>query len=129
MRRSTNVAAPLLASAAVALLAGCHDKQPQRCVNEQNHFVDPKFCQNLPPGSAQPVAGSMGNGGGSYDANGNFVPHYFRYYYGGSYGGGFNDTVTGGSFAPSPGVSYGVVSRGGFGSSFGGGGGEGGGGE
>jgi len=119
-----NVAAPLLASAAVALLAGCHDKLPERCVDEQNHVVDPKFCANLPPGSSQPVAGSMNNNGGYYDSNGNFVPHYFRYYYGGSYGGGFNGVVTGGSYAPSAGASYslGGTSRGGFGSSFSGGG-------
>ena len=130
MRRSTQVTAPLLASAAVALLAGCHSADPQRCVDEQNHVVDPSFCKNLSQGS-QTVSGSMNNGGGYYGNNGVFIPHYYRYYYGGG-GGGIGSIVSGGSYAPLSGHSYSVSSgttRGGFGSSFSGGGGDAGGGE
>jgi hypothetical protein len=121
MRRSTHVFAPLLASAAVAFATGCRHAEPQRCVDEQNHVVDPKFCANLPPGGGQPVAGNMGNNGGYYGTNGIFFPHIYRYYYGG--GGGFTPgaIVTGGSYAPLAGHSYAVgngTSRGGFGSLF-----------
>lgn len=42
MRRSPQVAAPLLASAAAALLTGCHHgPEMQRCVDAQNRVVDP----------------------------------------------------------------------------------------
>ena len=127
MRRSTNVVAPLLASAAVALLAGCHADDPQRCVDEHNHVVDPSFCKNLPSLAQQPIAGTLSNNGGYYD-NGVFMPHYYRFYYGGG-GGGIGSFVSGGSYAPAPGHSYSFsgTTRGGFGSSFSGG--EGGGGE
>ena len=125
MRRYAHVIAPLLASAAVALLTGCQPAEEQHCVDEQNHVVDPFFCKNLPAGAQQPLAGSMANGGGSYN-NGIFFPHYYRYYYGG-HGGGFGSLVGGGSYAPLPGHNYSVgTRRGGFGSFFSGGGGEGG---
>ena len=127
MRRSPIVIAPILASVAAAL-TGCHTSEPQRCVDEQNHVVDPSFCKNLPPNAQQPVAGSLSNGGGYYN-NGIFFPHFYRFYYGG--GGGFapGAIVSGGAYAPLSGHSYslGGTTRGGFGSSFGGG--EGGGGE
>ena len=124
MRRSAIVLAPLLASTAVALLAGCDSTEPKRCVDEQNHVVDPKFCSALANGQ-QTVQGNPANMGGYY-LNGIFYPHIFRYYYGGS-GGGFGSIVSGGSYAPIAGHSYsfGGTSRGGFGGSFGGGGGEG----
>ncbi len=129
MRRSTHVLAPIVATAAAALLTGCHS-DPQRCVDESNHVVDPSFCKNLTQGSQQPATGTLSNGGGYYN-NGSFFPHYYRYYYGGG-GGGIGSYVSGGSYAPAPGHSYAVTgtSRGGFGSSFGGGegGGHGGGG-
>jgi hypothetical protein len=121
MRRSAHVFAPLLAATAVAL-TGCHHAEPERCVDEQNHVVDPKFCADLPPGGQQSVTGSPGNGGGYAGNNGIFFPHIYRYYYGG--GGGFTPgaIVTGGSFAPIAGHSYSTsvngTSRGGFGSSF-----------
>ncbi len=97
MRRSAHVFAPLLASAAVAFSTGCHHAEPQRCVDEQNHVVDPKFCANLPPGGQQPVVGTPGNGGGYYGANGIFFPHIYSYVYGG--GGVFTPgaIVSGGS--------------------------------
>jgi hypothetical protein len=125
MRRSSQFVAPLLASAALSLLAGCHSSEPQRCVDEQNHVVDPSFCKNLPGNQAVP--GSLSNNGGYYN-NGIFFPHFYRYYYGGAI---LNGLVNGGGYAPMPGHSYSIggTSRGGFGSSFSshGGGGEGGG--
>ena len=55
MRRSAQVFAPLLAATAVALSTGCHRQpEPQRCVDEQNHVVDPKFCANLPEVNGEP---------------------------------------------------------------------------
>jgi hypothetical protein len=123
MRRSAHVFAPLLASAAVLLgTAGCKSHEPERCVDEQGHVADPKFCANLPPGASQPMPGSIMNGGGYYN-NGFFMPHYYRYYYGG--GGAFvpGGLVSGGSYAPLAGHSYSSpsatgTSRGGFGESF-----------
>jgi hypothetical protein len=122
-RRSQHVIAPILAASAAALLAGCHQADPQRCVDEQGRVVDPSFCKNLQPG--QTAAGNMSNNGGHYD-NGIFYPHIYRYYYGGS-GGGAGSFVSGGGYTPIPGHSY-STSRGGFGSLISGGGeGEGGG--
>lgn len=108
MRRSNQVAAPLLASAAVALLAGCRPDM-QRCVDESNRVVDPTQCSALSPGSTQTTVGRSGG------------YHVYRYYYGGrgSYVPG--SVVTGGSFAPAGGHSYSTTNgtaRGGFGSSF-----------
>jgi hypothetical protein len=129
MRRSANVIAPILASTALALLTACRTSEDQRCVDENNHVVDPNFCKNLPANAQQPVAGSLANNGGSYN-NGIFFPHYYRFYYGGG-GGGLGGFATGGGYSPSPGHSYSFsrTTRGGFGSLFssGGGGGEGGG--
>jgi hypothetical protein len=114
MRRSRQVLAPLLVSTAAAMLTAC-DK-PQRCADEQGREADPKFCANLPLDGTGTATGSMSNNGGYYGANGNWVPHYYRFYYGGS----SNGFVSGGSYAPDPGTSYSIVgtSRGGFGSSF-----------
>jgi len=119
MRRSAYLAAPLLASAAVAVLSGCRTAEPKRCVDESNHLVDPSFCKDLP--GNQPVAGSLNNNGGYYN-QGIFFPHFYRYYYGGI-GGGIGSVVSGGSYTPLAGHSYAIsgTSRGGFGSSFGGG--------
>jgi hypothetical protein len=137
MRRSAHVFAPLLASAAVALGTGCHQQpEPQRCVDEQNHVVDQKFCANLPPGAIS--SGNASNNGGYYGSNGVFIPHMYRSYYGGLGGYALGSMVSGGSYAPVSGHSYSPsshnfstsssgTSRGGFGSSFSGG--EGGGGE
>ena len=127
MRRSRQVFAPLLASTAVALLAGCHQHpEMQRCVDENNHVVDPQFCKDLPANGSQPL---YSNGSGHH-GTGVFFPHTYRYYYGG--GGSYTPgtAVIGGSYNPSSGHSYSTTtgtSRGGFGSSFSGHGGEGGG--
>jgi hypothetical protein len=102
MRRSANVVAPLLATAALALLTACKSTETERCVDEHNAVVDPKFCANLPPGAQQPVAGSPNNGGGYY-SNGIFFPHFYRPYYGGY--GGIGGFAGGGSFAPSAGIA------------------------
>lgn len=115
MRRSGFVFAPLLASAAVALLSGCHKTEMERCVDEQNHVVDPKFCQNLPANGTQTVVGQPTTTGGVY------IPHFYRYYYGGAGSYALGSTVTGGSYSPASGHSYSTTtgtSRGGFGSSF-----------
>ena len=48
MKRSTHVAAPLLASAALSMLAGCRQPQMKRCVDEHNVVVDNSFCDNQP---------------------------------------------------------------------------------
>jgi hypothetical protein len=111
VKKSASVAVPLLASAALAMLAGCKQQQIKRCVNAQNVVVDEAFCETQP--------GQQNN---TYNPNG---VGFYRWYYGG--GGGYypGSFATGGGYVPSAGVSY-STSRGGFGSSFGGGEGEGG---
>ena len=115
MKRSIQVSAPLLASAALAVLTGCRQPEPKRCVDENNHVVDQSFC------AADP----------QHPAYNSYRPGYWPYhfYYGG--GGGFapGAIVSGGSTTPIAGHSYSTTARGGFGSSFGGGGTEGGGGH
>lgn len=114
MRRSGHVLAPLLASAAVSLLSGCHHgPDMQRCVDAQNRVTDPAACRT----------GSGFHGGAGAG---------FHYVYGGSGNYAPGSVVTDGSATPEAGHSYSTSSgtaRGGFGSSFGGegGGGEGGG--
>jgi len=105
MKRSTQVAAPLLAAAALAITTGCN-RQMQRCVDENNKVVDDSFCQNQPN---QPQQRPDGHGG--------FVTFFpYRSYYGGWGGYGIGTAAGGGSYSPAPGASY--VTRGGFGSSF-----------
>jgi hypothetical protein len=117
MKRSTQVAAPLLAATALSLLTGCQKPDMQRCVDEQNHVVDDKFCANLP--NQQGVQQQQ-----RPDGHGGFLPIFipYRYYYGGWGGYGLGSVVGGGSYAPAAGRSYatrsGVTTRGGFGSSF-----------
>jgi len=87
----------------------------KRCVDSQNHVVDPALC-NAGTNNNGPVPGSG---------------YHFYYGGGGSYTNG--SIATGGSTSPACGVSYSTpsgTSRGGCGSSFSGsgGGGEGGGG-
>jgi hypothetical protein len=105
MKRSTQVAAPLLAAAALAMTAGCN-RQMQRCVDEHNNVVDDSFCKNQPNAQQRP------------DGHGGFLPIIFpyRYYYGGWGGFGLGTQVGGGSYTPAPGASY--TTRGGFGGSF-----------
>jgi hypothetical protein len=111
MKRSSQVAAPLLAAAAVALLSGCREPQMQRCVDENNRVVEDHFCHDQKD---------------QQQSNSTFHASPFHYYYGGfgSYSPG--TVVNGGSSTPVSGVSY-STTRVGFGSSFGGGEGEGGG--
>jgi hypothetical protein len=119
MKRSTKVAAPLLASAALAILAGCRKPEMQRCVDEQNRVVDDSLCANQP--NQQQQQQRSASGGGIIP----FIPIY-HYYYGGWGGYGLGSIVGGGSNAPATGHSYatrsGVTTRGGFGSSYSGGG-------
>lgn len=113
MRRSSQVAAPLLAAAALALTTGCRKPEMQRCVDENNHVVADSFCANQPSQAQQRPNG-----------HGGFIPFIFpyRYYYGGWGGFGLGSAVEGGSLTPSQGHSYitrsGVTTRGGFGHSF-----------
>jgi hypothetical protein len=108
MKRSTQVATPLLAATALALLSGCREPQMQRCVDENNRVVDQSFCRDQNQ--------QQNNTSGPTPS--------FRYYYGG-YGSYDPGTIaTGGSLTPVSGVSY-STTRGGFGSSFAGGEGEG----
>jgi hypothetical protein len=105
MKRSTQVAAPLLAAAALSLLTGCHGPEMQRCVDEHNNVVDDSFCKNQPAAQQRP------------DGHGGFIPFYpYRFYYGGWGTYGLGTQVGGGSFTPTAGRSY--TTRGGFGSSF-----------
>ena len=109
MKRSTQVAAPLLASAALAILAGCRQPEMQRCVDENNHVVADSLC------NGQPQQRSDGHGGFI------FVPNPYRFYYGGWGGFGLGSTVGGGTYNPAAGHSYSSgTTRGGFGSTLGG---------
>jgi hypothetical protein len=119
MKRSTKVAAPLLASAALAILAGCRKPEMQRCVDEQNRVVDDSFCTNQSAQQQQQPQRTASGGG--------FVPilPIYHYYYGGWGGFGLGSVVGGGSYTPAAGHNYaarsGVTTRGGFGSSYSGG--------
>jgi hypothetical protein len=107
-RRSAQVAAPLLAAAALALVTtGCRQPQPKRCVDDKNQVVDPSFCAVSDQDRSNPL----------YHGSG----WPYHYYYGGSGGYAPGSFVSGGSTVPSAGVSYSTTTRGGFGSSFGGG--------
>jgi hypothetical protein len=113
MRRSAQVAAPLLAAAALAMLSGCRKPEMQRCVDENNKVVADNLCENQ-PNQQQPRSPGMG---GLLP----LIPLY-HYYYGGWGGYGLGSTVGGGGYAPAYGRSYatgsGRTTRGGFGSSF-----------
>lgn len=119
-RRSRQVGAPLLAAAALGVLAGCRQPEMQRCVDEQNHVVPDSFCGPQGQNAAQQQR-TIGPGGV-------LVPMMmYRYYYGGGGGWGVGSTATGGGYMPAPGRSYATSTmRGGFGGSFGGHGGSGG---
>jgi len=112
MRRSHQVAAPLLAAAALAMITGCRKPEMQRCVDEHNRVVDDSLCAN------QPIQQQHSDG------HGGFIPLIlpYRYYYGGFGGYGLGTPVGGGYFNPDPSRSYttrsGVTTRGGFGRTF-----------
>jgi hypothetical protein len=108
VKKSSTVAAPLLASAALAMLTACRQPEMQRCVDEHNVVVDDSLC------AAQP----------QHNPAGGFYPSPFRYYYGGYGGYGLGSMVGGGGYAPMAGHSYASsTTRGGFGSTHAGGGG------
>jgi hypothetical protein len=119
MKRSTQVAAPLLAAAALSILTGCRPPEMQRCVDENNKVVDDNLCANLPNQQAAQQQRPDGHGG--------FLPILipYRYYYGGWGGYGLGSLAGGGGYIPTAGRSYanrsGITIRGGFGSFFGGG--------
>ncbi len=122
-RRSLQVTAPLVASAAAAIVTGCHYPEMQRCVDDQNRVVDQRLCANLPQ---QPGLNGSYSGG-----NLGFYPYHF--YYGGGGGwtpgtvvyGGSSTYVSGHSYTTSSSAAHSSTSRGGFGSSMGGGSGHG----
>jgi hypothetical protein len=125
MRRSAQVAAPLLASTALALLTACRRPEMQRCVDENDKVVDDKLCANQ-PGDAEQQRRLQEQQQRQHSGIGilPFLPLY-HYYYGGYGSRGLGSVVTGGTAAPIPGRSYvngsGVRSgttRGGFGRSF-----------
>jgi hypothetical protein len=109
MRRSAQVAAPLLAAAALAITTGCRQQEMQRCVDESNKVVDESLCKQ---GAMQ----QRPDGHGGFL----FLPSPFRYYYGGYGGYGLGSIVGGGAYSAMPGHSYsnGTI-RGGFGGTFG----------
>jgi hypothetical protein len=113
VKRSTQVAAPLLAAAALSILTGCRKPEMQRCVDENNKVVDDSLCNNQPNAQQQ-----YQHPGGSIIP---FIPLY-HYYYGGWGGYGLGTLVGGGSTTPDPSRSYttrsGVTTRGGFGRSM-----------
>ena len=108
MKRSAQVGAPLLASVALSMLAGCRQEQMKRCVDEHNVVVDNSLC-DANQQQQRP------NGGGFY--------YPYRYYYGGTGGFTRGSVVSGGAFTPSAGAHY-STSRGGFGSTHASGGGS-----
>jgi hypothetical protein len=109
MKRSTQVAAPLLAAAALAMATGCSKPEMQRCVDPQNTVVDNDLCQS-------PTEGRLRDGTLSP-----FRPSY-RYYYGGTGTNKPGTPASNGTFAPLSGHSYKIATtatvRGGFGRSF-----------
>lgn len=123
MHRAAKLVTPLLAAAAVSILTGCRPKEMQRCVDEHNNVVADNLCN----GQSQQRVEQRSDGHGGFFPF--FIPMYRPYF--GGYGGGIGSSVGGGSYAPVPGHSYsapgkgffgssGSVTRGGFGSSFGG---------
>lgn len=133
MKKSKSIFLGVLALAASAAMNGCDDNPTQdvkSCVDQQGHVVDEKFCQ------AQPQTANGQNPNDDHLLRDLLIYHWL---FGGSFNGG---TVYGGSYRPTPNIvyygafsstgsairsagsarTYTSVSRGGFGSSFGGGG-------
>ena len=108
MKRSTQVAAPLLASAALAFLAGCRSHEMKRCVDDHNVVVDDSHCNAQQQPNQQQQNGGVG-----------FYPVPYRWYYGGWGGYSPGTAVGGGTYTPAAGHSYSSgTERGGFGSTF-----------
>lgn len=106
MRRSTKVAAPLLAATALSFLPGCNRPEMKRCVDAENIVVADELCSAR---GEQRILGRTPAAAGTY-----------RYYYGGEGTHESGTEATGGSFLPTAGHSYeGVPTRRkGFGSSW-----------
>ena len=105
MKRSTHVAAPLLAAAALAITTGCEKPQMQRCVDQNNKVVDDSFCANLPPATQNQQNQNLGGPG--------YFPYLpYHYYYGGWGGYGLGTLVGGGSYYPDPAPQLaGIIAR------------------
>jgi len=113
MKRSSSVAAPLLASVALASLAGCRQSEMKRCVNEHNVVVDDSYCRVQASQQQNQQNNNYYHGSGF---------GFYRYYYGGVGGYTPGSMVSGGGFSPVAGLSYvSPTVRSGFGSSFSGG--------
>ncbi len=111
MKRSSQVAAPLLAATAIAMMTSCHKPEMRRCVDQQLTVVDDDLCQN--PNEARVRDGTLSP----------FRPNY-RFYYGGDGTRQQRTHASNGSFMPLSGHSYdkprsSSTARGGFGATFG----------
>jgi hypothetical protein len=108
MKRSAQVAAPLLAAAALTFTTGCRKPDMQRCVDDQNVIVDDDLCHAT---------------GEQRVLNSRVQPPNYRYYYGGTGTTEPGTKATGGSPQPDPTHTYkiatsSVTTRGGFGSTY-----------
>jgi hypothetical protein len=100
MRRAKSISIPLLAGAALGLMAGCRRPEMQRCVDQLGNVAPENLCRE-----EQQQSHPFG-----------YVPLY-RFYYGGWGSYDIGSRVDGGSFTPVPGARY-STTRGGFGSAF-----------
>jgi hypothetical protein len=109
VKRSVQVAAPLLAAAALTFSTGCTKPEMQRCVDEQNTIVDDDLCHAT---------------GEQRVLNSRVQPPNYRYYYGGTGTTEPGTKVAGGSLQSDPNHTYKIANssgtrRGGFGSTYG----------
>ena len=109
MRRSVQVAAPLLATAALTFISGCRKPEMQRCVDEEYLVVDDDLCR---ANSETRVFNSS-----------RIRPPVYRWYYGGTGTAEPDTKAANGSFEPEQGHDYKVASsptitRKGFGNTY-----------
>jgi len=97
MKRWIQIAAPLLAAAALALTAGCRKPEMQRCVDQQNVVVDDDLCHAT---GEQRILGKKPEASASY-----------RYYYGGTGSTEAGTLATGGSYIRERDHTYVVVGQ------------------
>ena len=97
MKRSIQIAVPLLAAAVFATTAGCRKTEMQRCVDQQNIVVDDDLCHAT---GEQRILGKKPEERTS-----------FRYYYGGSGSTEAGTQATGGSYLPDRNHTYSVAQR------------------
>lgn len=90
-------AAPLLAAAAITLMAGCRKPEMQRCVDQQNVVVDDDLCHAV---GEQRILGKKPEPRSSY-----------RYYYGGTGSTAPGTVATGGSLMRERDHTYAVAGR------------------